>query len=235
MIYPAIDIQKGKCVRLRQGVKEDSTIFSEDPSQIALKWQNKGAKKLHIVDLDGAFEGEPKNVKTIQQILMDVVIPIQVGGGIRNAETVEKYLSMGVDQVVIGTKAVESPEFIAELVKSFKSRVIIGIDAQDGFAAIQGWTEKTNMKATDFAKEMQHLGVKKIIYTDIAKDGMLQGPNFKAMEEMVCAVKMEVIASGGISKVEDVKNLSKLESKGLTGVIIGKALYTGAIQLEEVL
>lgn len=233
-IYPAIDIKGGQCVRLTQGIKDQETVYDQDPAAVALKWQNKGAKQLHIVDLDGAFEGEPKNLKTIQQILLDIIIPIQVGGGIRSGETVEKYLSLGVSRVIVGTKAIESPEFIEELIREFNDKIVIGIDARNGYVATHGWVQDTKISAIELAQQVEMMGCKTIVYTDISKDGMLDGPNYQAMEEMVLHTNLEVIASGGISQAKDVKLLSQLESKGLLGIIIGKALYTGSIQLEDI-
>jgi len=235
IIYPAIDLKGGKCVRLKQGLKNEETVYDNDPASVAIKWQNQGAKYLHVIDLDGAFEGKPLNVSTIEHILLDVVIPIQVGGGIRDGKTMEEYFSMGVSRLIIGTKAIESPEFLEEIVKEFKERIIIGIDAKDGYASTHGWVSASNIKATDLALDVQKMGAYQIIYTDISRDGMLKGPNYQAMEEMVNAVDMPVIASGGISSKEDVKKLSLLEGKGLVGAIIGKALYTGDIQLQDII
>jgi phosphoribosylformimino-5-aminoimidazole carboxamide ribotide isomerase len=235
LVIPAIDIKGGKCVRLTQGQYDKETVYSEDPSQVALRWQNKGAKYLHVVDLDGALEGKLVNFKVIQAMTMDLLVPFEYGGGLRDFESIEKALSLGSDRVVLGTMAFESEEFLEQALKEFKKRVIVSIDAKGGLVAVNGWTEETTVDSVFLAKKMKKMGVSAIVYTDILVDGTLKGPNFKAIETLVDSVRMPVIVSGGISKSEDVAKLKSLEFKGVAGAIIGKALYTGDINLEEVL
>lgn len=235
LIIPAIDIKGGKCVRLKQGDYSDETIYAEDPSQVALRWQNKGAKYMHVVDLDAALEGKLVNFKTIQGMTMDLTVPFQYGGGLRDFESIEKALSLGADRVVLGTMAYESEEFLESTLKEFKKRVIVGIDARGGIVAVRGWTEETGVDPVFLAKKVKKMGAPAIVYTDIMADGTLKGPNFKAIEHLLDSVRMPVIISGGISKADDVKRLKLLEHKGVSGVIIGKALYTGDIKLEEII
>ncbi|NLM75108.1 MAG: 1-(5-phosphoribosyl)-5-[(5-phosphoribosylamino)methylideneamino]imidazole-4-carboxamide isomerase [Clostridiaceae bacterium] len=227
IIYPAIDIRGGKCVRLQQGRYDKMTVFSDDPKSIALKFQNSGAKYLHIVDLDAA-RGENDNRKLIIDIARSLKIPVQTGGGIRSLDDIEYVLSSGVQRVIIGTAAVRNPDMVSEAVRLYGSRVAVGIDAKDGLVAIEGWEKVSEYNAVNFAKKMRDLGVKTIIYTDIATDGMLSGPNIKAMSEMVKETNLDVIASGGVSKIEDLFELKKV---GVSGAIVGKAIYTGDIDL----
>ena len=227
IIYPAIDMRGGKCVRLQQGRYDKMTVFSDDPKSIALKFQNSGAKYLHIVDLDAA-RGENDNRKLIIDIARSLKIPVQTGGGIRSLDDIEYVLSSGVQRVIIGTAAVRNPDMVSEAVRLYGSRVAVGIDAKDGLVAIEGWEKVSEYNAVNFAKKMRDLGVKTIIYTDIATDGMLSGPNIKAMSEMVKETNLDVIASGGVSKIEDLFELKKV---GVSGAIVGKAIYTGDIDL----
>jgi len=235
-LFPAIDIMKGKVVRLFQGQFDASTEYSKDPVQMAKFWQEQGAQWLHIVDLDGAFNGEPRNFDIIKTIAQEVNIPIQVGGGIRNLKTVELLLTNKVGRVVLGTRIIEDLEFSKSILE-FGSRVAVSLDCSNGMVAQEGWTKISNKKATDFAKELGDLGIKYLIYTDIAKDGMLSGPNFKGIEEMLAVVEMPLIASGGISSIEDVKKLKALtlNGKGLMGAITGKAIYEGNLDFKEAL
>jgi phosphoribosylformimino-5-aminoimidazole carboxamide ribotide isomerase len=232
IIYPAIDVKDGKCVRLAQGKFNDVTVYSDDPVDMALKWEKLGAEYLHIIDLDGARTGKPGNIATISEMAVKLAIPVQVGGGIRSIETIEIVLCKGIQRVILGTSAVNDPELVKRALKTFGENVVIGIDARNGKVAIEGWEKTSDLTAVDFAKRMEDLGAKTIIYTDIARDGMLSGPNLKAMEEMVKAVGVNVIASGGVSKLEDIKNLKEI---GMPGVIVGKALYTGDVDLKEAL
>ncbi|HEX3028299.1 MAG TPA: 1-(5-phosphoribosyl)-5-[(5-phosphoribosylamino)methylideneamino]imidazole-4-carboxamide isomerase [Clostridia bacterium] len=229
-IYPAIDVKDGRCVRLVQGQFEDVTVYSDNPVDMAFKWEKKGAEYLHIVDLDGAREGEPRNIAVISEMAVNLGIPVQVGGGIRTIEMIELALCKGIQRVILGTSAVKDPQLVKNALRTFENNVVIGIDARDGIVAIEGWAKKSEFTAVGFAKKMEELGAKTIIYTDISRDGMMKGPNLKAMEEMVKAVNIEVIASGGVSTLQDVKNLKEI---GMPGAIIGKALYTGAIDLKE--
>lgn len=234
IILPAIDLMDGKVVRLQQGRADAVTIYSEDPAAIAQQWESQGAQWLHLVDLDGAFSGEPKNLKTIQAITQAISIPCELGGGLRKKEDVHAALDAGVARVAIGSKAVDSLEFIQELVTEFGSETIaVGIDAKNGQVAVKGWTETTSQSAEDFARTILTTGVGKIIYTDIATDGMLQGPNLVAMRRMATIAPNQLIASGGVSCAEDIKNLAAIP--GVYGAIVGKALYDIKVTLSEIL
>jgi phosphoribosylformimino-5-aminoimidazole carboxamide ribotide isomerase len=231
IVIPAIDLKDGKCVRLLQGKKEEVTVYSDDPAAMARHWVSQGAELLHVVDLDGAFTGEQKNIDKIKAIRDAIDIPIEVGGGLRNIEKIEELIGLGINRTIIGTSAAEDHEMVKNACEKFPGRVIVGIDAKDGKVAVKGWVEVTELDAIDFAKAMQSLGAAGVIYTDISRDGMLTGPNIDAMAKMVKAVKIPVIASGGVSKIEDIKNLMKIEN--LWGIITGKALYSGAMDLKE--
>lgn len=231
-IIPAVDIKNGKCVRLTQGKPDTAVVYEEDPVKAALHWQDEGAKYLHIVDLDGAFQGEVVNFDTIERILSSINIPAEAGGGIRTLNSIRKYIDIGVDRVVLGTQVVTSPEYLEKSLELYGNKIAVAIDASSGRVVIQGWTKETDTFAIDLAKKVKNAGVNTIIYTDTTTDGTLKGPNFKGIEEFVKAIKTNVIISGGISSIEDVKRLKMLE--GVTGVIIGKALYTGKIKLAEV-
>lgn len=231
LIYPAIDIRNGKCVRLTQGEFNAEKIYFDKPYEVAKVWEDKGAKILHIIDLDGAIGGEPKNLSAIEKIVKSIDIPIQVGGGIRNIESIERLMNIGVDRIILGTKAIEDRDMVIEALSLYKEKVIVGIDAKDGYVAIAGWTKTSEKKVIDFAREMEAIGVKAIIYTDIAKDGMLQGPNFKSTKELNDNVKIDIIASGGVSTMDDLALLSEI---GVAGAIVGKALYEGKIDLSQI-
>lgn len=232
IIYPAIDVKEGRCVRLVQGQFSDVTVYSDHPVEMALKWEQLGAQYLHVVDLDGARTGQPQNIAVISEMAVKLGIPLQLGGGIRTIEMIEIILCKGIQRVILGTSAVKDPNLVTKAVQTFENNVAIAIDARDGMVAIEGWAKTSEFTAVGFAKKMQDLGAKTIIYTDISRDGMLTGPNLKAMEEMVKAVDIEVIASGGVGKPEDIKNLKET---GVAGVIIGKALYTGDVDLKQAL
>jgi|LSQX01.1.fsa_nt_gb phosphoribosylformimino-5-aminoimidazole carboxamide ribotide isomerase len=234
-LIPAIDLHGGKCVRLLRGIREMETVYSANPVEVALKWQSEGAARLHLVDLDGAFEGRPVNSAVISAITSALHIPLQLGGGMRDAENVRRTLELGVSKVILGTAAVEKPEMVKELVDRYQDRIIVGIDARDGIVAVKGWVEGSERKAVDFALEMQDLGVREIIYTDISRDGTLEGPNYSAMEEMAKALDIQLIASGGVSSLGDLRLLGELEHLGITGVIVGQALYSGKFTLKEAL
>ena len=231
IIYPAIDIKEGRCVRLLQGRFEDETVFGS-PVAMARKWIGMGAQWLHIVDLDGARCGVSKNRKTISEIALVSDIPIQVGVGIRTMDDIDVVLSSGVKRVILGTAAVNNPQLVSQALAKYPERIAVGIDAKDGKVAIEGWERLSDNTAIEFAKMMERLGCKVIIYTDIATDGMLSGPNLKAMQEMIQAVGMEVIASGGVSSIQDLVALKEI---GAAGAITGKAIYTSAIDLEQAL
>ena len=231
-IIPAIDIRGGRCVRLLQGDYNKETVFSDDPLDMALKWQGMGAPRLHVVDLDGAASGEIQHLPIIKNIARAVLVPTQLGGGIRNTDTVEMVLKAGIDRVVLGTAAVERPEFIRELCRRFRESVIVSLDARNGRIAIRGWLQEMELTAIELAKQMKELGVRRFVYTDISRDGTLTEPNFSALSELIEAVKMPVIASGGIASINHLKMLQKL---GAEGAIIGRALYTGEINLKQAL
>ncbi len=234
LILPAIDLRNGKCVRLIQGKVDAETIFSDDPVATALKWQGKGAKFLHVVDLDGAFSGVPQNLDVIEKIAQALSIPIEMGGGIRDADVVKNVFNAGVSRAILGTSALKNPSFAKEMCDLYGDKIAVGIDAKDGMVAIKGWTEVGEKSAIDFAIEMKECGVKTIIYTDIKRDGMLTGPNIEATRNLAIAVLgVNIIASGGMSSIDDIKNLKQIEHYGVTGVIIGKAIYTGDIELED--
>ena len=233
IVIPAIDLKDGKCVRLEQGLMDKDTVFNDNPGAQALEWERQGAEWLHIVDLDGAFAGEPKNRDAIESILKAITIPAQLGGGIRDIETIEAYLSLGLSRVIIGTAAQRNPELVREACAKFPGQIVVGIDAKNGMVAVQGWAEVTDVTAVELAKKFEGFGVSAIIYTDISRDGMLQGPNLEATRSLAEAVAIPVIASGGVSSLKDIEDLMAIEASGITGVITGKAVYTGAIKLSE--
>ena len=233
IVIPAIDLKEGRCVRLEQGLMERDTVFNDNPAAQALEWQRQGAELLHIVDLDGAFAGEPKNRAAIEAIVNAIDIPTQLGGGIRDLATVEAYLSLGLSRVILGTAAQRNPELVREACAKFPGRIVVGIDAKNGMVAVQGWAEVTGVTAVDLARTFEGYGVAAIIYTDISRDGMLQGPNLEATRALAEAISIPVIASGGVSTLNDIENLMAIEASGITGVITGKAVYTGAIKLAE--
>jgi phosphoribosylformimino-5-aminoimidazole carboxamide ribotide isomerase len=233
IIFPAIDLRKGRCVRLIRGDIRDETVYSNLPVSMAKHWQLKGAQWLHVVDLDGAIEGEPQNLEHVFAIVKALKIPVQFGGGIRDFETLKLVLEKGgVQRAILGTGAAMDEKFLKRAVDKYGDRIVVGVDAKDGFVALKGWVETSKLKAVDFSRKMQSLGVQTIIYTDIKKDGMLSGPNVKATTELVHALKIPVVASGGVTTLRDIERLRKLESKGLEGAIVGKALYSGALDLK---
>lgn len=231
-IYPAIDIKGGKCVRLQQGDMNRVTVYDEIPARAAVKWEDMGAACLHVVDLDGAFNGRLCNTKEVEDIIKSISIPVQLGGGIRDMDTLEFLLELGVQRVILGTAALKSPGFVQRAVERFPSKVAVGIDARDGFVAVEGWQNISSVKALVFAKQMEDLGVRMVIFTDIWRDGMLKGPNFSGIADMIENTSLEVVASGGISRLE---HLVMLKSIGASGAVVGKALYTGDIDLKEAL
>ncbi|MBS4029982.1 MAG: 1-(5-phosphoribosyl)-5-[(5-phosphoribosylamino)methylideneamino]imidazole-4-carboxamide isomerase [Clostridiales bacterium] len=235
LIIPAVDIRDGRCVRLVHGELSKETQYYEDPAEAALRWRDEGAQRLHLVDLDGAFAGTSKNAAVIERIVKAVGIPVQVGGGIRDAAAAEDLFARGVERVILGTAAVSDPDVVAALCRQYPGKVVVGIDARAGLVALRGWVEDSTVRALDLAQQMAKLGVKEIVYTDIYRDGTLQGPNLEALREMAEAVSLGVIASGGVSSLQDIKNLLELEPLGVTGVIVGQALYTGRVNLPEAL
>lgn len=234
LIIPAIDLKDGHCVRLRQGEMDDSTVFSDDPVATAQRWVDAGCRRLHLVDLNGAFAGEPVNgdvVTAIAQHFPD--LPLQIGGGIRNLETIEHYIKAGIKYVIIGTQAVKQPAFVAEACAAFPGRVIVGLDARDGRVATDGWAEVSAMKATDLAQRFAAEGVSAIIYTDIARDGMMQGVNIEATLAVAAASMLPVIASGGITDMRDIRGLCAAQEAGITGAITGRAIYEGTLDFAQ--
>lgn len=231
LVIPAIDLKDGQCVRLLQGKKDKVTTYSNDPAFTARRWESYGSRLLHIVDLDGAFTGSQKNFSAIKKIRQSVKIAVQVGGGIRKIEDVTKLISSGINRVIMGTAAIEDPELLTNSCKKFPGKVLVGIDAKEGMVAIRGWEEVTSLNARELAKRLELVGVSGIIYTDISRDGMLSGPNIDATREMVESVGIPVIASGGVSSIEDIKNLMQI--KNLWGVITGKAIYSNTLDLKE--
>lgn len=233
LIIPAIDIKDKKCVRLLRGNPEFETVYSYEPVFQAKFWEREGAKRLHIVDLDGAFEGKTKNLDIIQRIVEEVNIEVEVGGGIRDNRIIRALKNRGVHKIIIGTAAIDNKKFIKNLCKNDPQGVIIAIDAADGFVVKNGWKETTNKRAVDIVKELEEFGVEEVIYTDIMRDGTLEGPNYDAIETMLTVTDIPIIISGGISKLDDIKRLKEYESMGLRGVIVGKALYEGIFKLSE--
>jgi len=234
LIIPAIDLKDGACVRLRQGVMEDATVFSEDPLNVAKRWVTAGCRRLHLVDLNGAFAGKPVNGDIVQAIAREwPALPIQIGGGIRSLETIEQYLQAGVSYVIIGTLAVKQPEFVSEACRAFPGKIIVGLDARDGLVATDGWAEQSGVQAADLAKRFAKDGVAAIVYTDISKDGMLQGCNVEATASLAQECQIPVIASGGIHVLDDIKKLLAAKNSGIVGAITGRAIYEGTLDLAE--
>ena len=234
LLIPAIDLKDGKCVRLRQGRMEDETVFADDPLDMAQRWVDAGAQRLHLVDLNGAFAGQPVNTQVIRRIADAFPdVPIQVGGGIRDEDTVQLYLDAGVQYVIIGTKAVSAPHFINDLCLEFPGHIIVGLDAKDGKVAIDGWSKLSHHDVIDMARHFERDGVEAIIYTDISRDGMMHGVNVEATVKLASEITTPVIASGGISTLDDIKALRVVKEEGIMGAIIGRALYEGSIDLAE--
>lgn len=235
IIYPAIDIRGGRCVRLTEGRFDAETVFADDPAEMALKWAQCGAEWLHLVDLDGALAGEGKNIPVIKRILEVVKLPVELGGGIRNLQAIEKLLELGVTRTILGSAAVKNPALVEEACKLFPGHIAVGIDAKNGEVATEGWIEGSGVPATELARRMADFGVDKIIFTDISRDGMLSGINAEATAEIAKAGGIEVIASGGVASLEDIRRVKAFEKDGVTGCIIGKAIYTGAVDLRQAL
>lgn len=234
-VIPAIDLLEGRCVRLYQGDYRQSQVFNDNPVDVAQQWVDQGARRLHLVDLDGAKVGQPVNTKVIEAIVQAVSVPVQVGGGLRDRTGVKQLLDTGVQQVILGTIAVEQPVSVQQLCGEFPRKIIVGIDARNGKVATRGWLETSEVNATDLAEQMSQLGAAAIIYTDIHRDGTLSGPNLDALRELANSISIPVIASGGVSSVTDLLSLLALEPLGVNGVIVGRALYTGDVSLKEAL
>lgn len=234
LVIPAIDLKDGKCVRLRQGRMEDDTVFSDDPVAMAGKWKDAGARRLHLVDLNGAFDGKPVNGDVIKAIAKSYPdLPIQIGGGIRDVATIKAYLDAGVQYVILGTKAVAEPEFVSEACKQFPGHIIVGLDAKDGDVAIEGWAKLTGQNVIDMARRFENDGVSAIVYTDIGRDGMMTGVNVDATVKLAQAISIPVVASGGVTNIDDIKALCAVESEGITAAITGRAIYEGTLDFAE--
>jgi phosphoribosylformimino-5-aminoimidazole carboxamide ribotide isomerase len=233
IIIPAIDIKDGKCVRLRQGRMDTSTVFNDNPAAQAKTWEDLGASRVHVVDLDGSVQGRPANLHRVEEIVRGVSIPIQLGGGIRNASTIRTYLDVGVSTVILGTIAARDPDRVLEFMELFSGRLAIGIDAKAGMVAVEGWTESANMTAKDLAARFESAGPAAFIYTDIDRDGMMRGPNVESTREFAACTSAPVILSGGISSEADLIQALPLEKDGVVGIIIGRALYEGTVDLRQ--
>lgn len=235
LIIPAIDLKDGQCVRLKQGVMEDATVFSENPGAVARHWLDQGARRLHLVDLNGAFAGKPKNESAIRAIVKEIdgSIPIQLGGGIRDLETIERYLDSGITYVIIGTAAVKIPGFLHDACYAFPGQIMVGLDAKDGKVAVDGWSKVTGHDVVDLAKKFEDYGVEAIIYTDIGRDGMLNGINIQATVALARELTVPVVASGGITDLSDIRTLCEIESEGIMGAITGRAIYEGSLDFKE--
>ena len=234
LIIPAIDLKDGKCVRLRQGRMDDDTVFSDDPVSMAKRWVDAGARRLHLVDLNGAFEGEPVNGDVVRAITQEFPnLPVQVGGGIRDAETIDAYLKAGVEYCIIGTKAVRDPEFVDQVCEQFPGHIIVGIDAKEGMVAVEGWAEVSDVKAIDLAARFENAGVSAIVYTDISRDGMMQGVNAEATAQLARAISIPVVASGGITNMDDIHRLLKVADSGIDSAITGRAIYEGTLDFSD--
>lgn len=235
IIFPAVDIRGGKCVRLRQGRVDQETVYGDDPAAMALRWQEAGASWLHVVDLDGAFRRTPGNLESIRRLRQAITIPIQLGGGIRTLETVSLYLDLGIDRLILGTAALKDPDLVRRACERYPGKIAVGLDARDGLVAVEGWTEVSSRPAVELARELAAFQPAALIYTDISRDGVKTGLNLEATRVMAEQVQIPVIASGGVSSLEDIRALKPLESSGVIGVIIGRALYDGSIDLAEAL
>ena len=233
LIFPAIDIRGGKCVRLLKGDFNQETVFSDRPEEMARQWEKQGAEYLHLVDLDGARAGHPENLETVKRILDSVSIPVELGGGIRTMENIDTVLSLGVQRVILGSVAVKDPELVRQACKKYQERIVVGIDAKDGIVAVDGWGVSGNVDVTTLAKEMKKAGVKTIIYTDISRDGTLKGVNVKATAELARESGVRIVASGGVKSTTDIEAVKKKEKDGIEGVIVGKSIYMGTLDLQQ--
>lgn len=232
LIIPAIDLKGGRCVRLWQGKRDRETIYSQDPLYVARSWKERGARRLHIVDLDGAFEGRPIHLNLVERIAKELDIPVELGGGIRDISTIRRVLEKGIDYVILGSKAL-SLKFVEKVCQEFGDKVIVSIDVRDGKVAVEGWERQTSVQARDLARDLVRVGIKTTIFTDITRDGTMQGVNVEAVRDLANSTDVNLIVSGGISSLEDIRRIVRLNSPGIKGMIIGKALYTGGIKLEE--
>lgn len=235
LIIPAVDLRGGRCVRLFQGRADQETVYSTDPVAVARTWEEQGARRLHVVDLDGAFTGKPQNSGVVLDIVKSVNIPVQVGGGIRNPENVKCYLEHGVDRVILGTAALTNPEFLDAVVAAYGERIVVGVDCRDGRVCVQGWEQTAATDVLPFLEELVRRGVRRVVFTDVKRDGTLEGPNLEEIARVAAHTELKVIASGGVSRLEDLRALKRLEHLGVDSVIIGKALYAGTLTLAEAL
>ncbi|HBU69968.1 MAG TPA: 1-(5-phosphoribosyl)-5-[(5-phosphoribosylamino)methylideneamino]imidazole-4-carboxamide isomerase [Elusimicrobia bacterium] len=233
LIIPAIDIRAGNCVMLKQGKIDAETVYSKDPVFMAKLWQAKGASRLHVVDLDGAFGGSPQNLEIIKRIRAGISIPIQLGGGVRSLNTIDTLFDIGIDRIIVGTLAIYNPDIIRQAIEKHGRKLIVAVDVVDNKVAIGGWKETTSVEATDLAVKLKDMGIEEILSTDVKKDGMMEGPNIEGLRLIAKAARIGVIASGGISSLDDIRKLKEYEKEGIMGAVIGKALYTDAIKLEE--
>lgn len=235
LIIPAIDLKDGNVVRLFQGKESDVTVYSRNPVTVARHWQKQGAELIHVVDLDGAFEGEPRNIEWVKKICKTVDVPVEFGGGVREIRTIEKLIKAGVARVVLGTKAAEDADFLCTALERFPQKIIVSIDSRNGMVLTKGWVQSRELKVIDFGRELKEMGCDTVIYTDTSKDGTLRGPDFDGIRELLGKTRLAVIASGGVSSIKDITDLSALSRKGLAGVIVGKALYEEKFTLKEAL
>lgn len=233
LVIPAIDLKDGQCVRLRRGKMNDCTVYSKDPAAVAHRWESEGARFLHVVDLDGARDGYPRNRTAIEAIINAVHVPVEVGGGIRDARTLEEYLEEGADRVVLGTLAYQIPQFVHDACRQWRERIALSVDAVGGNVAVKGWASVTEERAVDFAKRFEDYGIAAVVYTDIDRDGTLSGVNYNGVEEFARSVDIPVIASGGVASLTDIFELKRREDAGIAGVIVGQALYKKTIDLKE--
>ena len=232
-IIPAIDLKNGRCVRLLQGKEDQETVYGEDPVEIALSFEEQGAEQIHLVDLDGAFRGESKNLEQVERIAQSVKVPLELGGGIRSLDDISRVFDLGVSFVIIGTIAVKNPKILEEAIERFGNQLILGLDAKDGKVAVSGWVEVTEISDEEFAIQWKQFGIDRVIYTDIARDGMLTGPNLSSLRRMAISTGLKVTASGGVSSLDDIKQLAELERDGVDEVIVGKAIYERQLDLKE--
>lgn len=235
LLIPAIDLKNGQCVRLRQGLMEEATVFSDKPVDMAMHWVKQGARRLHLVDLDGAFAGKPQNLGAIKAILDEVSkdVPVQLGGGIRDLDTIEKYLDLGLSYVIIGTAAIKNPQFLRDACDAFPNQIIVGLDAKDGLVATDGWAKVTKYHVTEVGQRFADYGVHSIIYTDIGRDGMMSGVNIEATVKLAEAVSVPVVASGGLTNLDDIRALCAVQSSGVEGAVTGRAIYEGSIDFKQ--
>lgn len=233
LLIPAIDLKNGHCVRLRQGRMDDVTIFSEDPVSVAQRWADEGAERIHVVDLDGAVKGQPVNLKVVEAIASAVDVPVQIGGGIRDEDTIQRYLNAGAAYVIIGTKAINTPHFLRDVCLEYPRHIIVSLDAKDGRLALNGWAKVTHFDAIEAAQHCERDGVEAIVYTDISRDGMMAGFNVESTRALAQAVKTPVFASGGVSTLDDIRKLKEIEGDGVVGAVIGRALYEGGFSLAD--